>query len=75
MAHACCEQGKHAEAESCCKQALAIYEQTPAADPTGFAKALDEYATVLRRTNRDAEAEKLEARAKTVREQHGHRPK
>ena len=67
LAHACCAQGKNVEAESCCKQALATYEKAPGADPLGFAKALEEYATVLRNTNRVAEAEKLEARAKAIR--------
>ena len=33
-----------------------------------FAKALEEYAKVLRNTNRADEAEKVEARAKAMRE-------
>ena len=65
------DAGKNDEAESCCKQALATYEKAPGADPLGFAKALEEYATVLRNTNRAAQAEKLETRAKALREQHG----
>jgi tetratricopeptide (TPR) repeat protein len=69
MAHACCAQGKDAEAESCCKQAISIFEKAPkGADPTNFARALDEYAKVLRKTNRIVEAEKAEARAKSIRE-------
>ena len=71
MAHACCEQGKHDLAESCCKQALAVYEKAPDADPAGYAKALEEYAAVLRKTNRAAEAEKVEARARSLREKAG----
>ena len=62
-------QGKDAEAESCCKQAISIFEKAPqGADPANFAKALDEYAKVLRNTNRVPEAEKTEARAKAIRE-------
>ena len=57
------------EAESCCKQAISIFEKAPqGADPANFAKALDEYAKVLRNTNRVPEAEKTEARAKAIRE-------
>src|SRR5262249_27427266 len=67
MAHACCAQGKNAEAESCCKQAIAIYEKSPqVADPANYARALQEYAKVLRNTNRASEAEKVEARARAV---------
>jgi tetratricopeptide (TPR) repeat protein len=72
LAHACCAQGRNDEAESCCKQALVIYEKTPGADPINFAKALDEYATVLRKTDRAAEVEKVEARARALREGRGH---
>ena len=62
-------QGKNDEAESCCKQAISILEKAPpAADPVSYAKALEEYAKVLRNTNRAAEAGKVEARAKALRE-------
>ena len=71
MAHACREQGKHDLAESCCKQALSVYEKAPDADPAAYAKALDEYAAVLRKTDRTAEAEKFEARARSLREKAG----
>ena len=45
--------------------------EAPGVNPSGFAKALEEYATVLRKTNRAAEAEKVEARARAIREGQG----
>ncbi len=78
MAHACRAQGKQDMAEACCKQALAAYEKAPGADPAGYAKALDESAAVLRKTKRAAEAEKIEAHARLIREKqapaHDHKP-
>jgi hypothetical protein len=69
MAHACCAQGKNDEAESCCKLAISILEKAPpGADPVSFVKALEEYAKVLRNTNRGVQAEKVEARANTLRD-------
>jgi tetratricopeptide (TPR) repeat protein len=52
-------QGQYAEAEPLYKQALAIKEDVVA--------ALENYADLLRKTNRQTEAEKMEARAKAIR--------
>jgi tetratricopeptide (TPR) repeat protein len=56
-----------AEAESCCKRAMAIYEKHGERETPGMAKALEDYATLLKKTGRAAEAKKAEARAKEIR--------
>ncbi|HMB05209.1 MAG TPA: tetratricopeptide repeat protein [Isosphaeraceae bacterium] len=70
MGLVCCDQGRNDEADSCCNRAVTIYEKA-GSDPAGLAKALDDYASVLRKTNRAAEAEKVEARARAIREKQG----
>jgi hypothetical protein len=51
------------------KRSLAIFEKAPGPDHLDVAKSLEYYAALLRKTNREAEAEaeKLEARARTIR--------
>ena len=46
---------------------MAIYEKHGEAEAPGMAKALDDYATLLKKTGRAAEAKKLEDRAKEIR--------
>ena len=66
MGTVCCDMGRPDEAESCCKRAVTIQEK--AADPIGTAKALENYAEVLRKLKRPSEAAPLEERARTLRE-------
>jgi tetratricopeptide (TPR) repeat protein len=60
-------QGKYAEAEPLYKRALAISEKALGADHPAVADVLENYASLLRTTGRDSEAEKLEARASAIR--------
>ena len=46
---------------------LAILLETPDADQDQLVTVLEEYALVLRRTNRDADALTLEVRARALR--------
>jgi Tfp pilus assembly protein PilF len=60
-------QGKHAEAEEFYKRTLAITENFFDPDHPNIATSLENYAAFLRKRSREAEAEKLEARAKAIR--------
>lgn len=55
---------KDAEAESLIKRALAIYQKSPLSKSRHIVNVLGNYAALLRKMGRDAEAAKLEARAK-----------
>ena len=66
MGRVCLTQDHPAEAEACCKRAVSIYEQI-GDDPLDLATALEDYAAVLRKTGRNTEAEKLVARARSLR--------
>ena len=46
LARAYLDQGDQAEAETCCKRAVGIYEQI-GGDPAEFATALEDYASFL----------------------------
>jgi tetratricopeptide (TPR) repeat protein len=66
------QEGKYAEAEPLFKRALAIDEKaidenTLDANAPNLAKVLEDYAAMLHKTKQDAAADKLEARAKTIR--------
>ena len=67
LGRVCLMQDHQAEAEECCKRAVDIFERA-GGDPLDMAAALEDYAAVLRKSGNNAEAEKLEARAKTLRE-------
>ncbi|MEE8515850.1 MAG: tetratricopeptide repeat protein, partial [Alphaproteobacteria bacterium] len=56
--------GKDAEAESLVKRALAIYGISPLSQSRHIVNVLGNYAVLLRKMGRHAEAEKIEARAK-----------
>ena len=61
-------RGRFSLAEPLYRQALAIREKTLGGDHIDIARILEDYAElVLRRTDRDAEAEQAEARAKVIR--------
>jgi len=60
--------GKYSESEQSFKHSIAILEQTLGSRHPELAALLDDYAKVLRKLNRQSEAEKLEARAKSIRE-------
>ncbi len=58
------------EAEPLYKRALAIWEKALGAEHPLVAQSLENYAALLRKTGRDIEAVKLEARAKAIRAKH-----
>ena len=64
------KQGKHAQAVSLAQRALAIREKAYGPEHNAFALGLEYYASSLREMGRDAEAEKLEARAQAIRAKH-----
>jgi tetratricopeptide (TPR) repeat protein len=61
-------QGKYSEAEPLFKRALAIKEKALGPEHLSVATTLENYAALLRKTNREVEAIKLEARAKAIRD-------
>jgi len=54
-------QGKDAEAESSYRRSISIQEKTLGPDHSNFATTLKNYANLLRKTNREAEASKNES--------------
>ncbi|MCY4633999.1 MAG: tetratricopeptide repeat protein [Acidobacteria bacterium] len=60
-------QGLHAEAEPLYERALAVLELALEPDNVRLAEILEEYAGLLRTTNRGGEAGPLEARARRIR--------
>ena len=63
-------QGKYAEAEPLYRRALAIFEKALGPEHLDVARSLENYAKLLRKTNRKAEAAKMEVRAKAIRTKH-----
>ncbi|HEY7543973.1 MAG TPA: tetratricopeptide repeat-containing protein, partial [Blastocatellia bacterium] len=59
---------RHEEAEEQYQHALKLLEQEFGPDHSTVGMVLESYAILLRRTNRAAEAEKAEARAKTIKQ-------
>ncbi|MDA2913832.1 tetratricopeptide repeat protein [Acidobacteriia bacterium AH_259_A11_L15] len=66
MRHAA-TQGKYPEAEPLYQRALAIWEKALGPEHPFVAQGLENYAVLLRKTNRHAEAKELEARARAIR--------
>ncbi len=60
-------QGKYAEAEPLYIRSLAIREKALGVEHLNVAISLENYADLLRKTNRNDEAAKLEARAQAIR--------
>ena len=61
-------QGEYAEAEHLLKRSLKIYQKFLGPDHPNVARFLENYAALLRKTNRDAEGAQMEVRAKAIRE-------
>ena len=59
-------QGNYAEAEPLYKRSLAIWEKNLGPEHPKVATSLENYADLLRKMDRGAEAEKMEARAKAI---------
>src|SRR5262244_2565827 len=59
-------QGKYTEAAPLYQRALALIESTLGPEHPNLAAALDNYADLLRKMQREAEAETAEARAKAI---------
>ena len=60
-------QGNYAKAEPLYKRSLAILEKTLGPDHPDVAQSLENYVALLWKTNRAAEAVKMESRAKRIR--------
>ena len=63
-------QDNYAEAEPLYRRALAILEKALGPEHPNVAQVLENYAELLRKTNRKTEAAKMEARAKAIRDKH-----
>ncbi len=63
-------QGRYPEAEALYERSLAIGEKALGAEHPDVAQSLENYAALLRKTRRGAEAENMEARAKAIRAKH-----
>jgi tetratricopeptide (TPR) repeat protein len=59
--------GEYADAEPLYRRGLAVEAKAFGSEHPNAAKILKNYATLLRETGRDAEAAKLEARARAIR--------
>ncbi len=57
-------QGRYAEAEPLYKRSLSIREKALGPEHPNVAQSLENYAALLRKTGRDAEAARMETRAK-----------
>ncbi len=63
-------QGRYAEAEPLYQRALAIAEKALGPEHPHVATSLENYAALLRETEREDKAEEMEARAKAIRAKH-----
>ncbi len=63
-------QGKYEQAEPLYQRALAIAEKVLGPEHSQVATVLENCAALLHKLNRDAEAERMEARAKAIRGKH-----
>jgi Tfp pilus assembly protein PilF len=61
------QHGNHIRAESLYKRAIEIWERALGPEHSYVAACLENYADLLRRTNRAAEASALEKRVKQIR--------
>ena len=73
MATCCAATGQTDEAMRCCERAVAIGEK-PGGDPAVLLRALETHAGLLRKAGKASEAEKVEARARALKESQGRRP-
>ncbi len=63
-------QGWYADAEPLYKRSLAIREKALGPEHPHVAQSLENYAALLRKTGRSAEAAKMEAHAEAIRARH-----
>ena len=61
------DQGKYAEAEPLYQRSLTIVEKALGPEHPDVATTLDNYAALLRKTDRNAEADELEERTRAIR--------
>jgi hypothetical protein len=62
------KEGKYAEAERIYQQCLQIREKDCGPNDPDLCQTLENYAKLLRKTNREVEASELDIRAKAIRE-------
>jgi tetratricopeptide (TPR) repeat protein len=63
-------EGRYREAEPLYRRTLAIQERAMGSDHPALAGLLDNYAVLLRRARRDAEALEIDGRARDIRAHH-----
>ena len=63
-------QSRYAEAESLYQRSLAIRQKALGPEHPRVATSLENYAALLRETDREDKAEEMEARAKAIRVKH-----
>ena len=63
-------QGKYDKAEPLYERSLRIREKALGTGHPAVAQSLQNYAALLRKMNRDTEADKMEARAQAIRAKH-----
>jgi hypothetical protein len=63
-------QGRPAEAEPLYRRSIAIQEKVLGSQHPDLARSLDNYAALLRKQGRDAEARGFETRARDIRTRH-----
>ena len=63
-------QGKYVQAEPLYQRSLAILQKALGPEHPNLASSLENYARLLRKMDRNAEAKKLEARAEAIRAKH-----
>ncbi len=64
------DQGRYAEAEPLYQRALPIFEKALGPEHPDVAQSLENYAALLRETEREDKAEEMEARAMAIRVKH-----
>ena len=64
------QAGRYPEAEPLYKRSLAILLKALGPEHPNVATSLENYAVLLRKMDRDTEAEKMEARAQAIRAKH-----
>ncbi|MCP4658340.1 MAG: tetratricopeptide repeat protein, partial [bacterium] len=67
------DQGRFAEVEPLYERSLKIWEKALGDEHPDVATALENFALLLRDTERTSQAEEMEARARTIRERHAAR--
>ncbi len=71
LAVVCCSKGRYEQAEPLYRLAIALSEESYGPDDPRLARTLADYANLLKLTKRFDQAQKMEARARTIRALYG----